>query len=362
MINQIFTTFLSIMASLKAWLEYLKNIKSFIITASSAAIGRSRTQLLNSLIFGSAHPLSNTLHRNFQIMGMLHLLSASGYNVGLVLQIVKPLFKRCSNLSQKTKAILTALSVLLFFYLSNGGYSLQRAVVMALFAIVVRRLWYRQIASLRLLFYACLLIVWLNPEGLQSLSLQLSVAATGGIVWLYPILSRWISMRKDSKKTGFSKLISLIRSYCRQGLLLYLSAQIGVLPILINTFGEISLLGLITNTFLVGIVPFLTVIAVLWLGACGLFLLMDRLNLSILLFVKQYLAVATMACLDLFLTVSDWLGQANSCLWTIKSWPQWLVVTWYGVWFATGYYARKKWIRRSKSKYQLIRQLVKEQQ
>jgi competence protein ComEC len=357
MTDQLFMAFLYLLTSIKDWLQYFIKFKAEVIVASSAVIGRSRTQILNSLIFGSQQPLTNSLHRNFQIMGMLHLLSASGYNVGLVLQSVRLLLKRLSYLSQKTKAILTALSVLFFFYLSNGGYSLQRAVLMALFSIVIRRLRYHQISSIRSLAYACFLIIVWQPASLDSLSLQLSIAATWGIVWLQPVLTRWFAKNNNTRKHGSSSKISIFKSYCRQGLVLYLAAQIGVLPILVNTFGEISLLGLITNTFLTGLVPLLTLIAVVWFGYISIFLLMDRLNLVVLGFIQPALSVVVSSSLDSFLHLSDWLGQASGWLWAVNNRPFSLVVVWYLSWLLVGFYYRKKWVRNDRYKYQLIQKI-----
>ena len=73
---------------------------------SSVYLGAANSQLLTSLLFGSSQPLNSSLRHNFEVMGMLHILSASGFNISLVVGTMAQLLKRIKYLTFYLKTIL----------------------------------------------------------------------------------------------------------------------------------------------------------------------------------------------------------------------------------------------------------------
>lgn len=84
----------------------------------------------------------------------------------------------------------------------------------------------------------------LNPLVLiYDVGFQLSMAATLGIVLLFPYFKKWL--RIDNEHAFFKEAIGLT-----------LSAQVAVLPLLIFHFGGVSLVAPLANVLLAWLIPF----------------------------------------------------------------------------------------------------------
>jgi ComEC/Rec2-related protein len=323
-------------------IRFLTQFKLAVFVNGDKWIGAERSQLLFSLLFGAEQQLANDQRRIFKVIGMLHVLSASGLNVRIVRVTVEQVLQRFKYLSQKIKTILIGLSVLTFFYLSNFGLSLLRACLAAWLALLIGGIFYRQISSLRIFVYVCLLMIVFDKTVVDSISWQMSIAATGSIIWLLPLFQKklfvyWQPFQDlNSQNSHFTRVIFGLFSYFVQNIHLYLAAQVGILPIVLLTWGEFNPWGLVANACLSGLMPIFIWVALAWFGVCLLY---------------AWLPADLIACLGLLfslpvvslLHVLQFLAQIGSnYIWYVPRLKPIFVWIWYGSWFLVGYLWRKK--------------------
>jgi competence protein ComEC len=187
--------------------------------------------LLLGLLLGDDSHLDPGLERDFRASGLSHLLVVSGGNVAMVLAPVLAV-AGLLRLSRWTRFAAGLGMVAFFTVLTGAEPSVLRAGVMAslaLIGVVVGRP--RTTASI--LSAAVLGILVLDPWLVWSVGFQLSVAATAGMVAVASPLAdrfrRWVP-RPVAVTAGAT-----------------ISAQLGVMPILLYHFHEVPLVTLPAN-------------------------------------------------------------------------------------------------------------------
>lgn len=242
----------------------------------------SNAALMRGVLFGDTFGLDKELIEVFKVNGVLHVFAASGSNIAFVLVLAWALF---FFLPSKARAITCLVSI--WFYASICGFNppIVRAAILAS-AALSGRIFSRHVSGIRWLMFAGVILFLINPLYLQDISFQLSFAASLGIIILAPALSAL---------KPFIKMPFELRTL----LCLGLGAQIMALPILLTVFHRVSLLGLLSNLFIV-----LLLGAVLQLGLLGM------------------LCLCIPGLAKIFLTVAFWLLDfAQKVLGALASWP-----------------------------------------
>ena len=196
--------------------------------------------LLTTLVAGERRGLDRNLRAAYARTGVSHILSVSGLHMGFILILVNILtgwiviFRR-GHLFRNALVIIA-----LWIYAAMAGLSppvIRAALMMSLaqlaFGLSIRGDRYN------LLFGAATLMLAINPHYLFDISFQLSFLAVLSILFLYPRLYR----RKLSRIRGVDALWSSI--------LLGIAAQIGTLPLVAYSFGNLPLIAIWINPIVV---------------------------------------------------------------------------------------------------------------
>jgi competence protein ComEC len=188
----------------------------------------STAQLLTAMVFGEGglrEPLPRQTRDAFRAAGLSHLLVASGTQVALL----AALLLGGAHLLGLRRWWLVALAVpVLVFYalVAGGAASIWRATIgggLLAAAFVLGR----ETDGLTLWSLALIALLAIDPAGLFDLSLQLSFAATWGLLALSPLL-RGVLQRRFGRN-ALTDLAALT-----------LGAQMATLPILLYQFGRVS--------------------------------------------------------------------------------------------------------------------------
>jgi len=207
----------------------------------------AQAPVLEGILFGDSSRIpAQTLDR-YKAAGVMHVFAASGANVAFVVALFWGLF---CFLPSKVRILATIGAIVLYAVLCQGNPPILRASVLGI-AVLLGKLGRGRMSALRWLLLAALLLFAFKPLYLRDISFQLSFAATWGMVALTPLLqnSRW--MAKLPQPLGLSAAVSF-------------GAQLAALPVLIAVFHRVSLVGFITNVFMLFILG-----AVLQLGLIG---------------------------------------------------------------------------------------------
>lgn len=200
--------------------------------------------LLSAVLFGDRSGLQPEDIDLYQRLGLSHAFSVSGlhltYVLGLSLLIAWGL--RLSGVYHFAFNVLAML-----FYAAMVGFpaATMRSLVMASLALGAH-LWSRENNPLNGLALAGMVLLAGNPLLLFDAGFQLSFAATWGIVYLYP--------RMQDLAAGWPRW--------GQWLLLPLAAQLGILPLVAYYFNLVSLLSIVSNLVLMGLMGGIVIVGI----------------------------------------------------------------------------------------------------
>ncbi len=230
--------------------DYLTGLRDGIADHIFAALPEPHGSLLVGILFGNRVKLDPTLVKNFQIVGLSHVIAVSGYNLTILganlRTLLRPILGR--------KALYFVLAIILLFTLMTGApASIVRAAIMASLAVVAELLG-RPNKSINILVVAAALMAVFEPKIIASIGFQLSVAATYGLLRLSPIIKPYV----------MKWLPELLATIISEGA----AAILMTAPLIIFYFGRLSVISPITNLLIVPLIPLL-----MGLGLTGCLLL-----------------------------------------------------------------------------------------
>lgn len=326
MANQHYLLFSFFRALVNDWLVfvglYLSQLKTALEALFSSYYPLPIDQLLVSMVFGRTTQFNKDLHLKFNIIGMLHVVCASGFNVNLVTS----LFEKPLKIIWGRKAIGWLLIGLVWFYcaLAQSGVALIRAGTMITLKILCRNIFLSQLNFVASFYLSCLLLLLVKFEWWQSISFQLTVAATWGMIFLVPALKKLL--KEIFGNTSFINY-NQIACWLVDSVATTLAAQLAVLPLILFYFGQFSWISLIANSLILWLTPLITWSGLVWSLLVALFNLLrpDSGGLLLIPFILSWFVALPV---NLFLKLVDWFaGQGR--LRTVNNFSVIYVIIWY---------------------------------
>jgi len=229
--------------------RWVQEARDYLEGFVSSSLPFKQQALLQAVLLGDRSELPAEDLARYQRVGIVHAFSVSGLHIGFVLALALQA-ARWLRLRKAASFILAA--GMMFFYAGMAGFpaAALRAAIMAALALAAW-LWGRKGSPFYGLVAAAFLLLLLNPQWLFDAGFQLSFGAAWGLTYLYP----WLTARCSQWPLPL------------RWLLLPLAAQLGILPITAYYFNQISLLSLLANAVLAGVLG-----AVVILGAAAFML------------------------------------------------------------------------------------------
>ena len=220
-------------------LRFLFATKARFIEVLKEMLPEPHVGLGEGLLLGVNHVLGSELETIFRRAGIIHIVVLSGYNIFLVVQFVLLVLGRFLPL--RIRAIVGMLAIVGFALVVGLGASVVRASIMAALGLVAV-LFGRTYAVTRALFLAGAGMLMVNPYLLvHDIGFQLSFMATLGLLLITPRV-KW--------------LVTLVPMHfgLQEFLLATIATQIAVLPLLLYTMGQFSIISLVANVLVLPIV------------------------------------------------------------------------------------------------------------
>ncbi len=178
-----------------------------------------------ALLLGSRGELSPDTYQIFQQTGLVHVLAVSGLHVGIIAGIVLWVLKRIPG-GLRSRSMTLILIVWCYALLAGAGSSIIRAALMVsvtmISRILIRPAHLKNVVSL-----AVIVLLFYRPAWITDPGFQLTFAATGGIVLLYP---------------GLKTMLRWIRpSWLQDGLAVSIAAQTATAPISAFWFNRVGI-------------------------------------------------------------------------------------------------------------------------
>ena len=204
--------------------------------------------LMTDMVFGQILELGSSSNHNLKVTGMLHVVAASGFNIS-IMTIIANFFSR--HFGRFKSFLIWLIIVGGYFLLTDLSLSIIRAFLMMLFKKGSQLIGFRNYHNLYSLAMASFVILLFDPMIMFSISFQLSVFATFGIILFMPLFGVAEPVLESASVTS---LVSIIKESFQTTL----AAQIFTIPIILYHFSELSLLSFFSNTFLLWLTPLIT--------------------------------------------------------------------------------------------------------
>lgn len=285
-------------------LNYIYGFNEKLTNKLIIVLGPKVGNLLSGMILGGNGKLDDNIKNLFVLNGLAHLLSVSGTHLILLTNFFKIILK---SFGEKWQKIIIIIVLCLYALLCGLKASVLRALIMCTIILLGKS----DVQRGKLLCITALILLLLKPVWLYDIGFQLSFGATAGIIYLVPVC----------KKIFMDK----IPDFLNTTISVTIAAQLGILPLIIGYFHQVSLISIISNILFV---PILEITACLSLICC-LFPSMDFLLVISGFFVEQILIQAEL------LSKVPFSNIVIGCL------PVWTVIVYYfilGMWADLGWF------------------------
>lgn len=231
-----------------ALMEGLFAFKKKFKTACQKYISPPQEGLLEALLFGDESNVPPELKDKFNITGTRHIAAVSGMNITIIASIIFS-FMVGLGLGRKQTFYASIILLILYILMIGAPASAVRAGVMGIILMTAQYCGRLATAS-RAVVFAALIMLIINPLIFRmDLGFQLSFLAIMGMIFFQPAFHGWLA---KIPKLGILDLRSTLSAT--------LSAQMLTMPLILYSFGRLSLLAPLPNAL---IVPFLAPITIL---------------------------------------------------------------------------------------------------
>lgn len=201
------------------------------------------------ILIGQRNTLPQELTNQLIVVGLVHIVAVSGYNLTILVRAVGKL-----KLGSKYQRLIASLLLIGIFVLITGfAASIVRAAIISILSLWA---WYygRKIRPVLIIAFAAALTALVNPFYIWGdLGWYLSFLAFFGVLMIAPMVASRL-FRREPKLLGMVVLETL-------------AAELMTLPLIMMAFNQLSLVGLIANALVVPLIPFAMLFAAIAAGA-----------------------------------------------------------------------------------------------
>lgn len=204
-----------------------------------AAIGEPEVSLGLGYLLGQRRGLPDELQKALVAAGLTHVVVASGYNLTILVRLMRRLFVR---VSKYMAAMTSGMMIIGFMAVTGLSPSMSRAGLVAGLSLLA---WYygRRVHPLVLLPFAAAVTLLITPSyGWGDVGWQLSFASFAGVMVVAPLGQAYFF--GEARPNVLRQIVGET-----------LAAFVTTLPILIMTFGQFSAVALLANILVLPLVP-----------------------------------------------------------------------------------------------------------
>ncbi|MBE5757536.1 MAG: ComEC family competence protein [Clostridiales bacterium] len=257
------------------------NIKSSVKELLLNNLSEDNANITYSILFGEKQGLNNEIKEVFSYAGISHILAVSGLHISVLVGIIYFILSKL-KLNKYVRVGILFFILLFYSYLCSFSPSVVRASIMAILSAIcfMYQIEYDALSSLSI---AGVIILLFSPLSLFLVSFQLSFLCVFAIISFAPTLKRMFV------KIKCPKLLA-------EGLAISIAVNIVILPTCFNYFDYVSLLGVITNLFVLPIFSILYVLLFVFtfmgviLPFMGVFLKIPNFFLHIIKVIADFVA------------------------------------------------------------------------
>jgi len=211
--------------------------------ALSKAIPEPEAGLASGILIGLRERVGRAVADDFTITGLTHVVAISGWNIALVAGIATALL-RATGMGRRLRSGIVIVAIVVYTILAGAEASVIRAAVMGGVVIIARESG-RPSGAAAALGIACWGLLLVEPRMIGDIGLQLSLAATAGLLALGGHAEGAVRrITRDHAPRWFCETLGVS-----------LAAQLSTLPLILLHFGRLSLISPLANLLVAPVVP-----------------------------------------------------------------------------------------------------------
>jgi len=225
----------------------LFKVKRNFVTKIKEILAEPYASLLAGLVVSGREAMPKDILEEFRRAGIIHIVVLSGYNITIIAEFMRRMFERLFLITRLGATPWLAsgasiIGILAFVLMTGAQATVVRAAIMVL-TVIVAKMFGRNYSASRALLVAGFLMVVQNPKILVfDPSFQLSFLATLALIYIVPIVEKYL--KKVPEKWGLRMVLATT-----------LATQVTVLPFLVYSMGNFSLVSLPANVLVLLIIP-----------------------------------------------------------------------------------------------------------
>ncbi|CDB24295.1 competence protein [Clostridium sp. CAG:557] len=223
---------------------YFLKAKQTLIESIRTLLPKEQASVAVGVLLGDKNLMDDEIKSNFKAIGISHLLAVSGLHASVIATAIFALLQM-TKLSKKWVSLLTCVAIVCFMALTGFSASVTRAGIM-LIMFYLSKFFYVKSDSLNSLGLATFVITMFNPFAAGDLGLLMSVLSTLGIILFEDKFEAKIKNLAKNLKCGSKVLDKLAGTIS-----VTLCATIMTMPIIMLSFGKVSLINVISNILIV---------------------------------------------------------------------------------------------------------------
>jgi len=204
-----------------------------------SALPEPQASFAMGLLIGQRSNLPASVKQDVLMVGLTHIIAVSGYNLTIMLQAAR---RALGHYSKRLTTWLSLGLIAAFLLMTGSSASIVRAAIVSVLSIWASY-YGRTFRPLNLILIAAALTGWANPFYVWSdISWYLSFLAFHGVLVVAPLIA---ARFHHAWQRSILATVAL-ESIC---------AELMTLPIIIFSFGQLSLIGLLANVLVVALIP-----------------------------------------------------------------------------------------------------------
>jgi len=231
--------------------DLIKNYRYFLEEKIKKSLIFPQENLFRGIFLGSKFD-DQEIKNQFINSGLIHITAVSGQNLTIMFSIFYEGLKYLSFLAPNLIFYFSSFLIIFFVFLMGFEGNVLRAGIMGFLLILVKRKFGRIPLKRNILILTLVMFSLFNPSSIfKDIGTQLSFLAIAGIFYLAPIIEK--------------KLKFIGNSFIRKTVSEVLAAQIFTYPLILYYFGNFNFFSLISNLFVLPVVPYVMTLASLFL-------------------------------------------------------------------------------------------------
>lgn len=218
----------------------INRINQKIVDNANQILEKEEASLLTGILIGNKENLNKDIQESFRASNLSHMLAVSGAHVTYVILGITIILEK-SKINKKISKVITIIILIIFIFLTGTTPSVTRACIMTIY-IIFGSLIYKKPNILASISASILIILIINPYKILDVGMQLSYGGTLGIILLNKILEEKIKISELK-----IKLINKLLDNVKQMLIVSISANLIIFPIIAVHYNTISLTFFISN-------------------------------------------------------------------------------------------------------------------